>query len=33
MANFLMIGICLAAGFIFRSYDIVPKNAHKSINT
>lgn len=33
MANFLMIAICLAAGFAFRFYNIVPKDAHKSINS
>lgn len=32
MANFILIGLCIAAGLFFRSRGSLPKDAHKGIN-
>lgn len=33
MANFILIGFCIAAGILFRSRKLVPADTHKGINT
>ncbi|RZK52615.1 MAG: hypothetical protein EOO91_19045 [Pedobacter sp.] len=32
MANFILIGLCIIAGILFRKNKILPKDAHKGIN-
>lgn len=32
MANFILIGFCILAGFVFRRRNMVPADAHKAIN-
>ncbi len=32
MINFILIAFCIMAGMLFRRADLIPKNAHKSIN-
>ena len=33
MINFVLIGVCIAIGFLLRALKLVPDNAHKGINT
>jgi len=33
MANFLLIGICIIAGMLFRHFKTLPEGSHKAINT
>jgi predicted permease len=33
MSNFILIGLCMTAGFLMRKYHLVPKDAYKGINT
>lgn len=32
MANFILIGLCILAGILFRKNKVLPKDAHKGIN-
>ncbi len=33
MINFILIGFCIAVGFLLKAFKLVPDNAHKGINT